>query len=267
MIPIYIQRFFYLIFLFTIAIFTAVGQNNPYRAEIGIQVGGNVYSGDVNTVASPDLYIRNLKNIKPDVGVVFRYRFNKRLALRLGYDFTKVKGNYLFRDTLQTHAAYLNNPLHLIDLTGEFNFVDLENNPYKRTSKKVSPYIFAGIGWVMMPKYNNNTTGVNQAMTLPFGVGIKTKLGNRWNFNIQWTNRLLLKDNLEGVSLYDNPTPMTIHNPLNHDFLSGIAIGLTYDFWANDCDCNQNTFQRSNKPKQQKAVKQKNKKNKKSRRK
>lgn len=247
-----IRRFFILINILLFSATYVVAQEDPYKAEIGVQIGGNFYSGDVNTIASPGLYLKNLKNIKPDLGMVFRYRFNKRLALRLGYDYTMVKGNFQFLDTVQVHTVSLSNPLHIVDFTGEFNFVDLENNPYKRTSKKVSPYIFAGVGWMLMPNYKSGIATGNQSFTIPFGIGVKAKLGNRWNFNIQWTNRLLFKDNLEGMKLYDNPAPRNINNPMNNDFLSGISIGFTYDFWTRDCDCNDTTLKSGIRPKAQK---------------
>lgn len=36
-------------------------QNDPYRAEIGLQTGLNIYSGDVNSIANQDLYFRTCK--------------------------------------------------------------------------------------------------------------------------------------------------------------------------------------------------------------
>ncbi len=236
---------------------SAQAQGDPYRAEIGFQTGLNLYSGDVNTIADLSSYSQNLKNLKPDLGLFFRYRFNQRLAARIGYDYTSVKGAYQFTDQAATHQVNLNNPLHVFDLWGEFNFFDLENNPHKRFSKRFSPFIFAGAGGMLMPEYLSPESNSNFTFTIPFGVGFKMKISERWNFNAQFTNRLLLGDNLEGLSEFDNPLPKTEANPMNNDLLSGISIGLSFDFWNRDCDCPGGTFNTGKKPAAQKTVKQK----------
>lgn len=241
--------------LFAFTIF-AWGQDDPYRAEIGFQAGLNGYTGDVNSIADLNLLGKNLKNVQGDFGLMFRYRFNQRLALRLGYDYTKVKGIYAYRDGAETYSATLNNRLHLADLWGEFNFFDLENNPYKRFSKRYSPFIFAGIGMVLTPGYKS-VEPRNSVFTVPLGVGFKWKMAEKLNFNIQYTHRLALGDHLEGKPEFDNPIPKTTANLLNNDKLSGLSIGISYDFWVRSCDCPGGTFDNSRKPAAQKTVKQK----------
>ncbi|MFV0392595.1 MAG: DUF6089 family protein [Paludibacteraceae bacterium] len=215
------------------------GQDDPYRAEIGVQGGLSLYSGDVNTIADLGLYSENTKNLNSGIGILFRYRFNQRLALRLGYDYTKVKGNYSYKDAAGTYSVALNNPLHIFDLWSEFNFFDLDNNPYKRFSKRFSPFLFVGLGGMLTPDFKSEETNSNFTVTIPFGVGLKWKMGGKWNLNAQVTSRLLMSDNLEGKIAYDNPLPKTISNPLNNDLLTGFSVGFTYDFWMRDCDCPQ----------------------------
>ncbi|MHB9056022.1 MAG: DUF6089 family protein [Paludibacteraceae bacterium] len=251
-----IPKIVFLSLLLTLNCLAVFSQDDPYKAEIGLQTGLNIYSGDVNSIADRELFLSNLQNMKPDFGAMFRYRFNQRLALRFGYDYTSVKGNYTYRDNSGIYSATLNNPLHVIDLWGEFNFFDLENNPYKLYSKRYSPYIFAGFGGMVMPQYKDSE-GKNYTLTFPFGVGFKMKFAQRWNFNIQLTNRLLLGDDLEGMLQFDNPLPKTISNPMNHDLHSGISIGFSYDFWTRNCNCNESSFSKSRKPASQRIVKQK----------
>lgn len=231
------------------------GQNDPYRAEIGFQTGLNLYSGDVNSISDLGLYGKNFNNQNADFGLMLRYRFNKRLAVRLGYDYTKVKGNYLYRDAAETFTATLNNPLHLVDFWGEFNFFDLENNPYKRFSKRFSPFIFAGVGMVFTPEYKSEEPK-SSPLTIPFGAGFKWKMADKLNFNIQYTSRWVIGDFLEGKPEFDNPIPKTTSNPMNNDRLSGISIGFSYDFWTRDCDCPGGTLDKGRKASPQKIVKQ-----------
>ncbi len=251
---VHVRKLAFLCFMLILNHLPVFSQNDPYRAEIGLQAGLNIYSGDINSIANKDLIISNLQNMKSGIGGTFRYRFNQRLAMRLGYDFTSVKGNYTFRDASGTYSTKPDNQLHMMELRGEFNFFDLENNPYKRFSKTYSPFIFAGFGAVIMPGYKHPESR-NYAYTLPFGAGLKVKFSQRWNFNMLLTNTLLMGDQLEGMAQYDNPLPKTEFNPMNHDMLSGISIGFSYDFWTRDCDCNENSFATGRKPASQKTQK------------
>ena len=230
---------------------------DEYRAEIGLQGGANIYTGDVNTVAKPDYFLQNMKNIQPDFGLFFRYRFNPRTALRLGYDYSTVNGSYTYNVNT---SQQLSQTLHIVDMTGEYNFFDLENDPYKRYSKKYSPYIFAGLGVIYIPDAET-LFQKKYAPTIPFGIGLKWKMAKRWNLNVQWTNQLLLSDNLEGTIRLDygelikdwdlngnpvwpndlSPIPTWTKriNPMNNDLLSGLTVGISFDFWKKGCDCNQ----------------------------
>jgi len=228
-----------LIFTMVFILCVPARSQDEYRAEIGVQGGGNIYAGDVNTIARLDYFVQNMKNIQPDFGAFFRYRFNPRTALRLGYDYSSVNGLYKFSETT---SQMLSQQLHILDFTGEYNFFDLENDPYKRYSKKFSPYIFAGLGVMLMPN-TMNIYNKKYSAIFPFGIGLKVKIAQRWNFNLQWANNLLLGDNLEGLlMMYDSNIDSwkSRINPMNNDLLSGINMGISFDFWKKGCNCNAN---------------------------
>lgn len=223
---------------------TALSQDDPYRAEVGIQAGVGSYAGEVNSVASMDLMLNNLKNIQPQVGISLRYRFNTRMAVRLGYDKTSIKGAYHYYNGQSKEVATLDNSVHFIDLWGEYNFFDYNSNPHKRFSKKISPYLLLGVGGLIAPSQDKQKT-IALYPSIPIGVGIKMKIRSRWNLNIQLTNHLLLSDNLEGNEKWNNPIPQTQNNILNNDLHTTIGIGLTYDFWTTNCDCEPDGYRRT----------------------
>lgn len=192
-------------------------QETEYRMEIGVIGGVGSYLGDANTTF--------YKEIAPAFGGLFRYRFDTRFSARAEYTRTNVKG--------ETALVEFDNPVNVLDLCGEFNFFDLEKSKYKRFSKRYSPYVFVGIGG-MNYKYNDKQSF---GISVPFGVGLKVKLIDRLNFNLQFSNRLLLKDNLEGVEILNDPYGLNGSNFLNNDFLSTITVGLTFDIWKKKCDC------------------------------
>lgn len=72
---------------------------------------------------------------------------------------------------------------------------------------------------------------------------MKLKLGNRFNINLQWANRLLLTDNLEGVSTLNNANGLNGSNVFHNDLLSTLTVGISLDVWRKECNCmNVNKF-------------------------
>ena len=210
---------------------------DEYRAEIGIAGGGSYYLGDANSLF--------FKNMQVAYGAFFRYRLNPRIALKAEIDGTKIGGTFNY---LNNQSMSINNPVYVCDLTGELNFFDLEKNEYKRFSKIFSPYIFAGLG---MMNYSNTADSSNiksnlTGISIPFGVGMKVKLGKRWNLNVQWSNRLLLADNLEGLPKLNNPGGFNGSNPFNNDMLSTFTVGISFDIWKKKCDCENAVIKKDN---------------------
>ena len=203
---------------------------NEYRAEIGVAGGGSFYLGDANTVL--------FNNTQVAYGAFFRYRFNTRMALKAEFTSTKIKGKFNYLNKSDS----INNAVSTFDLTGEFNFFDLEKNEYKRFSKIFSPYIFAGVG--MMNYLYIGTT--NLKPSIPFGLGMKVKIGKRWNLNAQWTTRLLLADNLEGIDVLNDPNKFNGNNPFNNDILSTFTVGISFDIWKKKCDCEDSAVKKDN---------------------
>jgi hypothetical protein len=193
---------------------------DEFRAEVGITGGGNYYLGETNN--------QLFSNMRVSYSGFFRYRFNPRLAVKAELSNVTVAG-----------LGINNNPVFIGDLCGEFNFFDLEQNPYKRYSKIFSPYISAGVS-VLTDVYIGQTM---PEFGLPFGIGMKVKLNKRWNLNVQWTNRLLFNDNLEGGSApdvnskYNNPNGLNGSNIFNNDIISTFTVGVSYDIWKKQCDC------------------------------
>jgi len=221
-----IRLFFLSVFcLLSIHVSSQEFELDEYRAEIGISGGGSYYLGDANSAL--------FNSTQLSYGAFFRYRFNPRVAAKAEFESTKING--AFTDQNSTPVSFTN-PVKSLDFTGEFNFFDLERNEYKLYSKIFSPYIFAGVG-VMNYSY---TDILRFKPSIPFGLGMKVKLGNRWNLNVQWTTRLLLADNLENVVGLNDPKnlyKLNGSNPFNNDFLSTLTVGISFDIWKKGCDC------------------------------
>ena len=205
--------------------------DREFRAEVGLLGGVAYYLGDANHTL--------FRNITPAFGAVFRYNFDTRFSARAEFTHTTVRGDGFTSEGL---GFTFNGQVQALDFAGEFNFFDLENNPHRRFSQIFSPYIFVGIGamrycYVGDIHIHSECQGKRFNLSMPFGVGMKVKLGNRLNLNAQWSKRLLFADNLEGVSVLNNPHGLNGRNPLNNDMLSTFTIGLTFDIWRRQCIC------------------------------
>lgn len=198
---------------------------DEYKLEIGASGGLSYYIGDANQ--------QLFSNMNVSYGGFLRYLVNQRIAFRAELNSTNISGNYL---ELNASKPFSNGVLSA-DLCAEFNFFDLEQNPYKRLSKIFSPYIFAGGGVMSYLADMTNNSSRKISASIPFGVGMKVKLGNRWNLNLQWSNTLLLSDNLEGILLLDNPNKLNGTNIFNNDLLSTLTVGISFDFWKKQCKC------------------------------
>ena len=215
-----------ILFFLILSTFSSAAQDQPhdrdvYLAEAGLTAGGSYYLGDANK----SLFY----NMQPSYGALFRFILNKRIAFRAELNSALIKGDYSYLNT----TIRLNNPVYSGDINAEYNFFDLENNQLNRFSKIFSPYIFAGLG---MMNYSYN----HQKQYKPhysFGVGMKLLLTDRLNLNLQWSNKLLLSDQIEGIQSLNNPGNLNGNNILNNDLLSTITVAVTYSFWTKKCNC------------------------------
>ena len=211
-----------LIRLFVLIVWTTISVNtfaqDNYRAEIGVSGGGSYYLGDANS--------KLFNNMNFTYGAFLRYRIDPRFAVKA--EFTRIT------KLVGPNNSFVNDTINVGDICLEFNFFDLENNPFNRHSRIFSPFIFVGAG-MMTDLYINQK---HPEPFIPFGVGMKVKLAERWNFIAQWSNRLLLfSDNMENNPKYDNPKGLNGSNIFNNDLLSTITVGISFDFWEKRCNC------------------------------
>jgi hypothetical protein len=196
-------------------------QEDTYFAEIGVHGGSSYYLGDANNVL--------FKNAQLSYGLIYRQKFNPRLAAHLSWNSTIVAGSGLIDDV----NIPFNNRVNAFDLAGEFNFFSYERKEYLPFSKTFTPFVFAGVGGVL---------GDSVGVSIPFGVGFKMMLGDRLNLNIMWSNRLMFNDNLEGKADFNDHAGLNGTNIFNNDMLSTLSVGITLNIWKKKCDCSSESF-------------------------
>lgn len=198
-------------------------QEDTYFAEIGVHGGSSYYLGDANNVL--------FKNAQLSYGLIYRQKFNPRLAAHLSWNSATVAGKGSIDNV---NNISFNNRVNAFDLAGEFNFFSYERKEYLPFSKTFTPFIFAGVGGAL-----GNSVAT---MSLPFGVGFKMMLGDRLNLNIMWSNRLMFNDNLEGKADFNDHAGLNGTNIFNNDMLSTLSVGITLNIWKKKCDCSSESF-------------------------
>jgi hypothetical protein len=198
-----------------------------YTTELGVHAGASYFSGDVKKPM--------LAGMQEDIGLTFRYVFNQRIALHADYHQTRARGAYSsFYPGVYPGELLLDNPMGLLDVTMAFNFFDYGYLEHVMYSTNVTPYLFGGVGAILLPQASRNQL----TTTLPFGIGVKVRLNSRLHLNTQWTHRVLLgNDRLEGKDELDNPLKLNGTNWLNNDRSGSITIGISVGLTQRDCKC------------------------------
>jgi opacity protein-like surface antigen len=179
-------------------------------AEVGIQAGAAHYFGDIN----PD-YGLNRPGLS--AGLIGRYSFNNRIAVKASFNYARVSGfdsdsdnEFQLRRNLDFKSDILNGGLQF-----EFNFLPFVHGDKDRF---FTPYIFGGASMSYFnpktefegTKYNLRDFGtegqgegdeynITTAGWL-YGGGIKYSLNYHWSINVELSMHELFTDYLDDVS-------------------------------------------------------------------
>lgn len=199
---------------------TVLAQSDyEYRMEIGAGIGMVSYEGDFNGSI--------LSNMQPTASVVLRRIFNPYMGVRLAASYGKLKGSS--KDVKTYMPDYVETPYEfsntLIDVsaTYEYNFWPYGTGNDYRGAKRLTPFVFGGIGATYV-------TGDGSVFTanVPLGLGVKYKVAQRVNLGIEWAAHFSLSDKLDGIA-----DPYGIKSSglfKNTDCYSVLQLTLTYSF-------------------------------------
>lgn len=238
--------------------------------ELGVNAGAAGYIGDINP-----------NNLFKPSGVAFgayvKRNFNPYWAVGIHYNYGKIKGDDANSDDLSLKTRNLNfsTSLNELSLQVDFNFLDYFSGG-GRTN--FTPYIFAGVGGVLFnpkAKYHGETYELKTYMTegekyktyaisIPYGIGMKYRIGERLGIFTQLGYRTAKTDYLDdvgdryparfvnavdGTPLSDPSVPRYPGDPSRPNFVPGsqrgnfvkndtyffVHIGLSYTFTSDKC--------------------------------
>lgn len=205
-------------------------QDDPqYRMEIGAGVGLVAYEGDFNG--------KLFSQMQPMGAFVGRYNFDPYKDLRLNIGVGKIKGSSDKLETyypdMQEQAYSFSNTLVDVSLVFEYNFWPYGTGRDYRGAKRLTPFIFGGLGATFEKGADKNVFTGN----LPLGLGAKYKINERLNVSLDWTMHFSLSDELDGVK---DPYQVKSSGAFkNTDCYSMLQLSLTYSFSAKCRTCNK----------------------------
>lgn len=203
-----------------------------YRYEIGGFLGGSSYYGDAN-------YNSFLKNTNIMGGLIWRYNINPRMAVKTNFAMAKISGS-----TADAENRFPGGDVEfsrtIYDLGAQFecNFFAYGSGASYKGTRRLVPYIFAGLGMTYAPEPAKNTF----AMNIPVGAGIRYKFAPRWNVGCELSFRFTTTDDLDVTNttapILSDPYGIKSSGFKNKDSYSFLSIFVTYDISPKYRRCN-----------------------------
>lgn len=203
-------------------------QDDEYLMEIGGGVGMVSYQGDFNGKIT--------SGMQPAGAIVWRRLLNPYMGFRVTGMMGKLKGDATRVETYypdETTRAYsFDRSLTDVSVTYEYNFWPYGTGRDYRGAKRLTPFVFGGIGATYVSGGEKKVFTAN----VPIGLGIKYKLKKRLNVGLEWSMHFSLSDELDGIA---DPYGIKSSGAFkNTDCYSGLMLTLTYSFKSKCRTCN-----------------------------
>lgn len=203
-------------------------QDDEYLMEIGGGVGMVSYQGDFNGKIT--------SGMQPAGAIVWRRLLNPYMGFRVTGMMGKLKGDATRLETYypdETTRAYsFDRSLTDVSVTYEYNFWPYGTGRDYRGAKRITPFVFGGIGATYVSGGEKKVFTAN----VPIGLGIKYKLKERLNVGLEWSMHFSLSDELDGMA---DPYGIKSSGAFkNTDCYSGLMLTLTYSFKSKCRTCN-----------------------------
>ena len=205
---------------------------NKKYTSVGIRLNAMNYFGDLAPL--DDMVSTDLSLTRAGLGLFASRRLGPRFTARASFNWGRIKGDdFESADPADQLARYryvrnlqFRNDIKELSLVGVWDF--LENMATYRSRKNVVPYLFAGIAvfhhnpkalvpegdinngnspftnageWVALsPLMTEGISYKKVQFAIPFGLGLRFKLDNRWDLALEVGYRHLFFDYIDDVS-------------------------------------------------------------------
>ncbi len=201
-----------------ILVFCLIQTLHAQYFEVGLQVGGSNYLGDLSNNSST-VY---LQETRAAASIFGRYQIGRPIALRAGFHWAMIGGqdsnskdalvynrNLSFRTQLQEFSLLLEwnipgiDPLTLTTPWSAYLFVGLAGTHFNPQAQldgvwyDLQPLGTEGQG---LANYPERKPYARFAVALPFGIGVKYALNDKWTLSMEVGARKAFTDYLDDVS-------------------------------------------------------------------
>ncbi len=194
------------------------------RSELGVMAGTSFYMGDINT---DKLFAQS----RFSAGLIYRYNFSTRWALKMNALYAQVKGDDAKYDNPRNLSFRSN--IYDFSAQAEFNFLNYFTGSEKYS--RFTPYLFGGMAlfffnpeayvvdnahpegnWVALQPLSTEGQGLSAypdtktyslaQFAIPFGLGFKFSLSKKICIGAEWSMRKTFTDYLDDIStVYVDP--------------------------------------------------------------
>lgn len=198
--------------------------------EAGIFLGGSNYIGDIGRTN----YIYPNKFAG---GLIFKYNWNPRIALRTTYSYLPIEASDLEADTdfKRARGLQFKNTIHELAVGLEYNFYEYD---LSSDDKTWTPYILLELAAfnysfiVSEPQPDNYQFKTKNSFSVPFGIGFKSKLSGDFAFALETKFRYTFEDDLD----YNNEKISKLNfGGTGNDWYMFTGFSLIYTFGRPAC--------------------------------
>jgi hypothetical protein len=222
-------RLFSLVTLLLCAPIISSGQFFDY----GFTIGATNYKGDL----SPNI---DLQNTFLGAGFVYRYHLSNSVNLRGTAVLAGIRGadenvgeGFYNRRGLSFRSYFLEPAVGI-----EYLFLDFR---FDKKRDRFTPYVFlsagATIAYTTLEGPDGNEIGgggIQVLPSLPFGLGFKKMISERWDMNIEFSSTKVFSDKVDGFETY-GADRFKVNNSETKDMYYYISIGFSYNFYFIRC--------------------------------
>lgn len=223
-----------IVLIFTLLL-GSFNQSIAQNSEIGIEVAGHYYLGDVN---------REFNLSSTNIGGQFfvRRHVNDAISWRMSFGAGSIEGvdNEAFDVFSANRTASFDGNFINGDFLIEYHFLDYRND---KLEQYWTPYIFLGAGLYSFSGNSSIDGGITTAsystglkFRLPVGVGIKYRFNRRWILGLSTAAVKTNTDLIDNVSISD-PAIKNYRggNPNDDDWMFYTAISISFTFHKIHC--------------------------------
>lgn len=188
--------------------------------DLGIFAGTSYYLGELNPSG-------HFQPLNPSLGLLYRHNFNPHHSLRWNLNYVRTSAQKPDMEYLYNRTSFTSS---LVDMALQFEFNFMPFKPYTRFIQQTT-YVSGGAGMAIAGKPG----GTGYEFVIPFGLGWKLNINDRFSMALAWEFRKTFFDDLDGVHTLNDPSYSSFMH--NNDWYAFAGLIITYNLFNLKTPC------------------------------